>query len=261
MKPKIGFIGTTRENIINELHFAIQYGFDFYEIQGLAKNFDLEPNYIKEIKELCEENNISLNLHIPYFLPISSVIPEVAGGVLKFAKKEITLAKKVGAKIITIHSGSEEAPERKLFKLKNFEVLIQNLREITEFGKGLGIKIGLENSWKSPALCRKPGDMLSIVNSVKGLGIVFDVGHANAAGYNPSKYFKKVKKFIINMHIHDNNGKNDQHNLIGKGNINFKTLFKECKESNYYGPFILELFPLKNNLKGKERVLNFWGQI
>lgn len=261
MKPKIGFIGTTRENIINELHFAIQHEFDFYEIQGLAKNFDLEPSYIKEIKELSEENNISLNLHIPYFLPISSVIPEVAKGVLEFAKKEIILAKKVGAKIITVHSGSEEAPERKMFKQENFKVLIQNLKEIVAFGKELGIRIGLENSWKPSTLCLKPTDLLTVINSIKGLGIVFDVGHANAAGYNPSTYFKKIKNFIINMHIHDNNGKSDQHNLIGKGNINFKTLFKECRESKYHGPFILELFPKKNVLKGKERMLNFWGQI
>ena len=112
---------------------------------------------------------------------------------------------------------------------------------------------------KPPALCIKSTDLLSVINSVKGLGIVFDVGHANVAGYNPSRYFKKVKNFVINMHIHDNNGKSDQHNLIGKGNIDFKTLFRECKKSNYYGPFILELFPKRNVLKGKEKVLNFWG--
>lgn len=261
MRPKIGFIGTTRENIINELHFAVQHGFDFYEIQGLAKNFYLELSYIKEIKKVSEENNISLNLHIPYFLPISSVIPEVAKGALEFAKKEIILAKKVGAKIITIHSGYEEAPEKKIFKQENFEVLIRNLKEIIALGKEFRIKIGLENSWKPPSLCIKSINLLTVINSVKGLRIVFDVGHANASGYNPSKYLKKIKNFVINMHIHDNNGKNDQHNLIGKGNINFKTFFKECKKSKYYGPFILELFPQKSILKGKEKVLNLWNQI
>lgn len=260
MKPKIGFIGTTRENIINELHFAIRYGFDFYEIQGLAKNFDLEPNCIKEIKKISEENNISLNLHTPYFLPISSVIPEVAKGALKFAKKEIILAKKLGVKIITIHSGYEEASEFKIFKQKNLEVLIHNLKEIVTFGKEFGIKIGLENSWRKPSLCIKPIDLLTIMSSVKGLGIVFDVGHANASGYNPLRYFTQVKNFIVNIHIHDNNGKSDEHNLIGKGNINFKALFRKCKGSKYYGPFILEVFPQRNILKGKERVLNLWSQ-
>lgn len=260
-KPKIGFIGRDRQDVLEDLSFALKNGFDYYEIQGLGEKFDLESGIIKEIKRISKNNNISLNLHAMQFLPISSLIPGVSREALKFAEKEIILAKKVGAKRITIHGGHKDMPSRKTAITKNFEILIKNLKEIIKLGEKYGIKIGLENSYNPLCLIRKPEDLFKVVNSVKGLGITFDIGHANTIGLDLIKFFKKVKKFVVNIHIHDNDGKNDQHALIGKGNINFKVFLKECKNLNYYGPFILELFPHSNALKGKEIFLNIWNQV
>jgi sugar phosphate isomerase/epimerase len=261
IKPKIGFIGADRQSVLEDLYFAIKNGFDYYEIQGLGEKFDFKPEVTKEIKKIAKNNNISLNLHAIQFLPISSLIQEVSEAALKVAKKEIALANKIGAKRITIHSGHKEMPKREIAVAKNFKVLIKNLKEIVKFGEKYGIKIGLENSFRAEALCRKPEDLLRILNLVKGLGITFDIGHANLINLNPINYFKKVKDFVINVHIHDNDGREDQHNLIGEGNINFNEFLKECKNSNYYGPFILEIFPHESALKGKEIFLNLWSNL
>jgi len=37
IKPKIGFIGSDRESILEDLNFTAKNGFDYYEIQGLGK--------------------------------------------------------------------------------------------------------------------------------------------------------------------------------------------------------------------------------
>ena len=259
IKSKIGFIGESRENILGDLNFAIKNKFDYYEISPESEDFSLTPKIIKQIKKISKNNNLFLNLHIPYFLPINSFIPEISEVALKIVKKEIILANKLGVREVTIHSSDKEIPRLKTTVVKNFEVLIKNLREAVKFGGKYGIKIGLENSWTSERLCRKAEDLLRVVNSVKRLGIVFDAGHANTTGSDLLGYFRKVKNQMINMHISDNDGKFDQHALIGKGNINFKGLLKECKNSNYYGPFILEIFPRKDVLKGKERFLNLWS--
>jgi len=256
MKPKIGFIGVERNDILKDLNFAADNGFEYYEVAS-RKVFDLKPEIIKKAKWISKRYNISLNFHIPYFLEISSYIPGISEVVLKFAKKEIVLANKLGVKIITIHPGYKEAvPD------KNFNILIRNLREIIKFTKKYEIKIGLENSTLlGGGLCATPKEILKVLNLLKSLKVTFDVGHANTTGFNPIEYFRKVKNKIINIHIHDNNGKNDEHLLIGKGNIDFKKFLRECKKSNYYGPFILEVFPHKNVLKGKELFLNLWNQI
>lgn len=261
IKPKIGFIGHDRQDVLDDLNFAVKNGFDCYEIQGLGEKFDLEPKIIEQVKRISRNNNISLNLHAMQFLPISSLIPEISKAAFKFAEKEIILARRVGAKRITIHSGRKDMPSREIAVGKNFEILIKNLKEIIELGRRFGIKIGLENSPKNHAICTELKDLLKVVNSVEGLEIVFDAGHANTTKLNPIDYFKKVKDFVINVHIHDNDGTVDQHALIGEGNINFKEFLRECKKSSYYGPFILELFPHKNALKGKEIFLDLWNQI
>jgi len=132
---------------------------------------------------------------------------------------------------------------------------------LNKLGRKLKIQIGLENGFRLSYLCRKPEDLLKVINLVKGLKLVFDVGHANVAGFDPIQYFKKIKNFVINIHTHDNDGKSDQHALIGQGNIDFKGLVRECKNSGYYGPFILEVFPHKNILKSREKFLELWNQI
>jgi len=262
MNPKIGFIGRDRQDTSEDLNFAIKNGFDCYEIQGIGEKFDFKPEIIKKIKRISEENDISLSLHAMQCLyPVASSIPEISYGVVKFMKKEIILAHKIGVQRITIHGGEKDRPKRKDLVAKNFKFLIKNLKEIVKFGRKYKIKIGLENSFLSDRLCRAPKDLLRVANSVKGLGITFDIGHANIINLNLVEYFKKIKNLVINIHLHDNNGEFDEHALIGRGNINFKKFLRECKKSNYYGPFILEIFPHKNVLKGKEIFLNIWNKI
>lgn len=261
IKPKIGFIGADRQSILKDLDFAVKNEFNCYEIQGIGEKFDFAPEITEKVRRISKNNKISLSLHAMQFLPIASLIPEVSNGALKFAKKEIILAAKVGAKIITIHGGKKDKPNRKDMVAKNFEILLRNLKEIVKFGRKYGIKIGLENSFGLEGLSRTPEELLKVVNSVKGLGITFDIGHANLINLDPIRYFKEVKNFVIDIHLHDNDGKTDQHALIRGGNINFRDFLKECKNSNYYGPFILEVFPYKNVLKGREIFLNLWNQI
>lgn len=252
-----------RQNILEDLYFAVENGFDYYEIQAARseKDLNLEAKTIKEAKKIFSKNNISLNLHSSYFISPSSLQINVSKTAFKTIKEEIILANKIGAKQITIHSGSKEILNNEAIIAKNFEILIKNLKKIVKFGKKYGIKIGLENSLGIERLCRTPEDLLKVVNSVKELGITFDIGHANAAGFDLIQFFKKIKNFIINIHLHDNNGKSDEHIQIGKGNINFKNFLRECKKSGYYGPFILEIFPCEERLKGKEIFFNIWNQV
>jgi sugar phosphate isomerase/epimerase len=259
-KPKIGLRGSSFQTVLKEIKFAVENKFDYFEIGGIESDFNLNSKTIREIRKISEGAKINLRLHLPYFLSISSSIPEISKAALKFAKKEIILAKKLGVKWVTIHSGRVEVRWRKEIISKQKGILIKNLKELVNFAKKLGIEINLENSWQE-AICIKANEISKIAKSVPGLKIVFDIGHANAAGLNPVEFFRKTKKYLSAIHIHDNNGKSDQHALIGKGNINFKKFFKECKYSNFYGPFIIEIFPYKVALEGRKKLLELWNQI
>jgi len=170
-KPQIGFIGSDRESILEDLNFAAKNGFDYYEIQAIKepiilKDFNLKPEIIKQVKRIVKNNNIYLNLHMSRLPSLCGLNPENSRIFLKFAKKEISLANKIGAKRITIHSGNKDEPKNKTMIVKNFNVLIKNLKEIVKLGRKYKIKIGLENLFYPLRLCRTPRDLLIIVNSV-----------------------------------------------------------------------------------------------
>jgi sugar phosphate isomerase/epimerase len=259
IEVKIGFIGENRQGVIEDLKFAEKNKFNWYEIQGTDTKFEFSPGTIKEIRGILEKSNINLRLHIPFFLPISCSIFEVSKASLKFAKREILLAKKLNVKGITIHSGRIDHASRKEIFEKQMKILIKNLRELIKIANEYGIEIGLENSWRD-SLVIKPSEILKIVKYVPGLKIVLDVGHANAAGLDPIKYFEKVRKYLSAVHIHDNKGNFDEHLSIGKGNIKFREFVKKCKELKFYGPFIIETFPKKNVLETRKAFLKFWNK-
>ena len=60
------------------------------------------------------------------------------------------------------------------------------------------------------------------------VGFCFDIGHANAFTHNLYCYdWSTLLKRLKAIHLHDNDGKKDQHLLPGMGNIDFKYVFKE----------------------------------
>lgn len=259
MKPEIGFMNQlTTKNILDDLNFAVENDFDWFEI-GLdwKQNLNLNSETVKQIKKISEENKIRLIVHTAWYLPTSTIIPEIRKGVMLNVKKAILLAKKVGSDRITIHPGYREmpAPAMKLC----YESLTNNLREIVKIGKQYDVNVCLEN-WDNSEhlLCNNFENFLSVLNSVKGIKATLDIGHANTTEKSVLEYFESTKDFIMDMHVHDNNGKRDEHKCLGEGNIDFKKLFSECKKYGYFGPFVLEIFPYENILKGKKILSDFW---
>ncbi len=259
MKAEIGLMNQlTTKNILDDVAFAVENGFDWFEI-GLdwKQNFNLGKDTIRDIKKISKENDLSLIVHTPFYLPVSTILPEIRKSVFENLTNASKLAEKVGAKRMTIHPGFREMPGPGINI--TYESLISNLKKIVGIGKEYDVEICLENLDNNDFfLCIEKEDYLRVLNSVNGLKSTLDVGHANTSKTKPHKYFESVKDFVMDMHVHDNDGKIDEHNCLGEGNINFKKLFSECKKHEYYGPFTLELFPYENILKGKKILEKIW---
>ncbi len=61
-----------------------------------------------------------------------------------------------------------------------------------------------------------------------------DVGHANECG-NLGEFLQTP---FAHVHLHDNNGKHDSHDAVGKGNIDFDAVMKRVRENNIKTPVI-----------------------
>ena len=257
MKPEIGFMGQlSTKDVLDDLDFAVKNEFDYFEIAlDWKQNYNLNPKIIRKIRDISINHRINLIVHTPYYLPTSTMLPEIKRGVLEIVRKAINIAGDVESNKLTIHPGFQEMPSPAIKYC--YDALVETLQEIVEIGKKNNVSICFEN-FNKPFLCSELKNYLYVLNSVKGLMTTLDVGHVNTTNTKLSEFFKETREFIMDIHIHDNMGNRDEHKCLGEGTINFKEFFSECKRAKYYGPFILELFPYENILEGKKRFLDFW---
>lgn len=91
--------------------------------------------------------------------------------------------------------------------------------EILEYAGKSGIKIALENNGFIKDSFAKPEEILMVVEDLAekyaNVGICFDIGHANVYAHDSGEdlinVFKKLRKYIIHVHIHENHGEKDEH--------------------------------------------------
>lgn len=93
------------------------------------------------------------------------------------------------------------------------------------------------------------------------LRFCFDSGHANAFTKNIADFpFAKYEKLLICIHLSDNDGSFDEHQLPFKGNIDWLKLINELKRIGFNGPLTLETIN-KDNQKSEVEYLKEAKQI
>jgi len=88
----------------------------------------------------------------------------------------------------------------------------------------LGARIVLENVMEiNPDMGIKLCDAVNHEN----IGLCFDIGHANlASSLTPAEWVEKMGGRLKHVHLHDNDGKRDDHLPLGKGSIDFDPFFE-----------------------------------
>lgn len=87
------------------------------------------------------------------------------------------------------------------------------------------------------------------------VGFCFDTGHfLNFSMISLREWLEKVKNFLVEIHLHDNMGKKDQHLAIGDGIFPFEELFSFLKENNLNPILTIEAHSFENLIKGERRL-------
>jgi len=89
--------------------------------------------------------------------------------------------------------------------------------------------------------------------SVDGLKMTFDVGHADIV-CQPADYIRGMVNKVVHIHIHDNDGRYDQHAPIGSGTVNFDSLFKVLTCEEYDGSITVERIVDRNIMDDIDKV-------
>jgi sugar phosphate isomerase/epimerase len=111
------------------------------------------------------------------------------------------------------------------------------LRALGATAQTRGIVIAIENM--PPRNVYAPGycDLSSLfaLESIRGLGITLDVGHANMAGISLRDAVLQLEQRLRHIHAHDNDGSADQHLPVGAGTVDWAGLMPALAQIGYAG--------------------------
>lgn len=212
-------------------------------------------------KKLTKIKNIKTSFHnyfpVPkksFVLNLGSTNKIILAQTIKHCRLAIRLSAKLGIKYYSLHAPFRISlkPEdlgkvKKRYKLEKkhrVEKIFKNsLDHLLEYSKKKGVKILIENNVISPDNYKKfksnpfllvsPKEISNFFTNYRNdVGLLFDVAHfkvsSKTMGFDLTKGYNKIYKFINAYHLSDNNGFQDNNLFFSKNSWFIKKIKKNC---------------------------------
>ncbi|QLH74872.1 MAG: sugar phosphate isomerase/epimerase [Methanomassiliicoccales archaeon] len=237
----------TRFSVEESLAFVAPR-FKGWEIVGEGGHHlpDIEP----ALRALLPSYDLKVSVHTPLSdVNIGSLNPRMRDQAMKEVISSIEVAGRLGFGPFTLHPGFY-TPLGMVDREEARHVTIASIKAIDKVAKENSVTVALENMPDMPiSMVKTPDELLSMIEGTE-MKVCLDIGHANTTR-NIHEYLG-LKDLIVNIHIHDNMGKYDQHLPIGDGNIDFAPIIS--KLSSYKGRYVIEARRLEDASTSKERL-------
>lgn len=230
-------------------------------LESISKRFELweilseGEDRLELIKDDVRYGRDSLGMRFQVHAPLSDVNIGSVHEPMRIAavneiKQAIMMCRQLEIPLVTIHPGFVQGIAF-LNKAKALEKTKESVKEIAAYAAGQSVTVAVENLPANiNATCTQADELLEAIEG-SGLGICFDMGHANTAG-QMDEMLKLVDRFK-NVHLHNNGGQWDQHNRVDDGSADLSKVVSVLKKS-YRGNIIIESTDLESGEQSK-RVL------
>lgn len=210
---------------LKELNVGIEL--QSYGLKGVDSSEAWEEK-INQHKKIIEKFSGRISIHGP-FVGIRQTHRDylLKEAVEKRMQMTYEMAKELKPEIMVFHSGI-------IGDIKRWDLVDFWLKETTSFWKEEikkyeteKIKIVIENLVEE-----SPDILIKLCDAINSdfFALCLDTGHMNVfSELSPSEWVKRMDKKLQYVHLHDNNGKNDEHLPVGKGNIDFDSFFNSIK--------------------------------
>ena len=233
-------------DVIRRYSINLEIYFSSHSLDKLAEQS------ISKLKESLSYGP-SLTVHAPFMdLSPGAVDEEIRLVTIKRFSQIFSVSEKLNPKCIVFHSGYEKWK----YAQKIEPWLAESIKTWPDFIKkaqAMKTKIAIENIFEDAP------DNLRILMEELGcdaFGICFDSGHFNVfSQVMLEEWLSQLAPYIIELHLHDNNGKGDDHVAIGDGIFDFKKLFSAIKKKDMI--YTIEAHTPEDALKSIERLQAF----
>lgn len=186
-----------------------EIGLNAYEYEA-GNGLVAGPDMLLKIGEEARIHNVKLSYHAPYFISLSSVVPEKRLKSVEYIRESLDAANLLGAGTVVVHSGSAAKISRDEAMSLAADTLMRTLESVDTHG----IKIGLETMGKLNQLGTLD-EVIELCRIDKALAPVVDFGHLNARDCGGvfldtddyMRVFDKIDRVLgaevaLNLHCH-----------------------------------------------------------
>ena len=230
-------------------------------LEGVSKHFShweivsegdhYLPLIATSLESLMGSYPMTYSVHAPFNdINIASLNESVREMSVIELIKIMNIASELGIDTVTIHPGLYSIvvsgfEERSIANAK------RSLRTLGRMAEDCGVHLCVENMPGFKFFLGQTAEQLSELLDGTNLPVCLDIGHANTTG-QLNEIIDVLGNRIMNVHIHDNDGKQDQHLTIGDGNIDFEDCLKRL--SGYGGRYIIECKNLESGAESQNRL-------
>jgi sugar phosphate isomerase/epimerase len=202
------------------------------------------------VAEARDSFDMRLQVHAPMSdVNIGSVYERMRLAAVDDIARTADFCRRAGVDILTIHPGFYLG----IAFLSRPSVLSQmkkSLKEISSTSVENSVAIALENMPEGiNATCTTAAELVEAIEGTE-LGICFDMGHANTAS-QVEAMVEHVERFT-NVHLHNNDGTRDQHNIIDQGTADLPEILSSIVRGGYVGNLIIEANDLESGAMSKQ---------
>jgi len=232
------------QETIRRLH---KFGYQGIEVWGGRPHMyrhDLDAE-LDDIRTLLER----LGMAVPNLVPAQFRYPSilcssnetVRRDSVRYIKDAIDNALKLGAPSVSVCPGMTLYGEDQETGWVN---LRRSITELLDYTEGTDLRLLIEPAHKAEStLILTVADALRMIDEIEStrLGVLLDTGHAHINGEDLAQAVVSLKEVALHLHVNDNNGDSDAHNIPGAGKIDFAPFAQALKEINYKGFVSAEL--------------------
>lgn len=203
------------------------------------------------IRDMLDAAGLECQVHSPICdWNIAALSDRLREASLKETMANIEAAEELGAKVVTVHPGLSSMSVGGT-ESRAEERARRSLRILDRFVEGRSLRLGIENMPDVPFFLGRTADRLASLVDGTDLGITFDIGHANTTGQIDAM-IDAFSDRLVNVHIHDNHGRRDEHLTIGDGDIDFGHVVSRLR--GYRGNWIIESRSLESAVQSSSRL-------
>lgn len=177
---------------------------------------------VRRVADALRAAGVRVSFHGPFVdLAVGSSDPAVRAVAARRFEQILALVPRFRPVTLVAHAGYEWR-RHEYFRPVWMEHSLRFWSQLARRLAPLGCRLVLENVFE-----RGPAEMAELLEplAAEGVGLCLDVGHAAAFGEEPpAAWVERLGRFVGELHLHDNDGRRDEHLPVGRGRIDFGPL-------------------------------------